>query len=466
MTEKEKKERDDKTERAKKAAKRSKKFQESSLAFEDWLFRLVRWFSGLFDRVLFTQKYSRLVALILALLMYVTVNASSLSSLTNGTITSSKSKNDVTLVANYNSDTFEVTGLPETVDVTFTGDATSVTSASNADGNIVADLSGLTEGTHTVRLTGEGFGDNVNIKIDPTTVTVTLKKKTTQQFDISYDLVNQDKMDDIYSVGTPQFEYNKINVRASKDTLSTIAFVKALIDVSGQTSDFEQDATLVCYDSNGQVVNADIVPNTIHVTVPVSSPSKTVSVEVEVTGEVPEDKAIASISMDQQTVTIYGSETVLSTIDKVTVTLDASTLTKDATVLRPITLPTGVTSSSISQITMSVKLGEKTSKTLDDVKINYRNNVNNYKATQANNQTTVSVIVYGTSENIESVTSDDIVVYVDMSDARPGVQSFPLYIEQPTSGLITYELTQSEYELTVLGTTNDDTESEGESNNG
>ncbi len=466
MTEKEKRETEKKTELANRVARQSHRMKETSQAFEYGLVHTLRWFSSILDKVLFNGKFSRLVAFVLALLMYFSVNGSAIRSLTNGTITSSKSKNDVALVAQYNSDTFEISGLPSTVDVTFTGDATSVTSASNADGYILADLSGLTEGTHTVRLKGEGFGDSVNIKIDPTNVTVTLKKKTTQQFNVSYDLVNQDKMADIYSVGTPQFEYNKINVRASKDTLNTIAFVKALIDVSGQTGDFEQEAELVCYDANGQVVNADIVPNTIHVSVPVSSPSKTVNVEVEVTGEVPNDKAIASISMDQQTVTIYGSETVLSAIDKVTVTLDASTLTKDATVLRPITLPTGVTSSSINQITMSVKLGNKESVTLDEVKINYRYNVNNYKATQPNNQTTVSVIVNGTSDNISNVTAEDIVVYVDMSDARPGTQAFPLYIEQPTNGFVSYELTQTEYDLTVLGETNEDTESEGESNNG
>lgn len=451
---KKKKEQEAKTELAQKIANQSQKVATGYARMEENFLRIFRSFSAFFDKILFNKKYSKLTALILALFMFGTVNATSLSSYRTQ-MTSSKSKVNVAVTANYNSDLFELSGLPATANITFIGDATGVTAASNADGHIVADLEGLTEGAHEVKLKGEGFGDNVDIKIDPSNVTVTLKKKTTQQFELSYDVVNQDKMDPIYSIGTPEFEYNKINVRASKDTLSSIAFVKALIDVSNQSSDFEQDAKIVAYDQSGQVVKADIVPDTVHVKVPVSSPSKTVSIEVQITGEVPNDKAIASVGMDQESVTIYGPQNVLSSIEKVVVSLDASTITKDSTVLRPITLPTGVSSSSISQVTMSVKLGAKTSKTLDGVKINYQNNTNNYKASQKDNKTTTSVVVYGTQENIDKISAEAIYVYVDMKDAKPGTQDFPLLVDQPSNGLIRYELTESTYELNVLGETND-----------
>ena len=156
---------------------------------------------------------------------------------------------------------------------------------------------------------------------------------------------------------------------------------------------------------------------------------------------------------------LYGSEAVLGQIDKVVVSLNASSITKDTTIMRPITLPSGVTSSSINQITMNVTLGEGVSKTIDGVNINYRNNVNNYKAS-AVDKTTTSVVVFGTQENIDSITASDIDVYVDMQNAVPGVQDFPLEIEQPEGGLVRYSLTESTYTLNVLGETNDNTGSE------
>lgn len=453
---------ENKTERANRIAEQSKKVKRTYEKMEDFLFRVLRAFSTFLDKVLFNEKYSKVVSLVLAVLLYAIVNYNALSTSFQSSLRYSKTLSDVTVLAKYNSDTFEISGLPEKVDVILTGDAANVTSAANAEnGTVICDLDGLTEGEHEIKLTTEGYGNNVNVVVNPTNVNVVMKKKTTRQFDISYDFINQDKMEQIYSAGTPEFEYTKINVRASKDTLDSIAFVKALIDVSGQSADFEQDAVLVAYDSSGKPVNADIVPNTVHVKVPVTSPNKSVNIQVQVSGEVPDGKAIDSITMDQQTVTIYGSETTLANIDQVVVTLDASTLTKDSTVLRPIVLPAGVTSATNTQVTMNITLADAEEKTIDDIPINVINNNKHYKASQPDNKTTTSVTVKGTKNNIDKLAADDINVYIDMKDVQPGLQKFALQIEQPKDGFVVYTLNESEYELNVLGETSDADQSEG-----
>lgn len=453
---------ENKTERANRIAEQSKKVKRTYEKMEDFLFRVLRAFSTFLDKVLFNEKYSKVVSLVLAVLLYAIVNYNALSTSFQSSLRYSKTLSDVTVLAKYNSDTFEISGLPEKVDVILTGDAANVTSAANAEnGTVICDLDGLTEGEHEIKLTTEGYGNNVNVVVNPTNVNVVMKKKTTRQFDISYDFINQDKMEQIYSAGTPEFEYTKINVRASKDTLDSIAFVKALIDVSEQSADFEQDAVLVAYDSSGKPVNADIVPNTVHVKVPVTSPNKSVNIQVQVSGEVPDGKAIDSITMDQQTVTIYGSETTLANIDQVVVTLDAGTLTKDSTVLRPIVLPAGVTSATNTQVTMNITLADAEEKTIDDIPINVINNNKHYKASQPDNKTTTSVTVKGTKNNIDKLAADDINVYIDMKDVQPGLQKFALQIEQPKDGFVVYTLNESEYELNVLGETSDADQSEG-----
>ena len=455
-----------KTEQANKIGKQSIKMAQSYEKMEMMLARIIRFFSTFLDKVLFNNRHSKLVALLLAVLMYVGVNYSSVRSIYTSTLRSSRSISDVPVMINVNSDTFEVTGVPSTANITITGDATTVTTAANSqDGKVLVDLDGLTEGTHEVRLTTEGYGSGVNVVVDPSTIVVNLSRKITKQFDISYDFINQSKMEDIYSPGTPVFDYTKVNVRASAKTLDSIAFVKALIDVSDQTADFEQNARLIAYDSNGNPVNADIIPDQVHVVVPVTNPSKSVPVNVQVSGEVPDGKAISSITLDQQTVTIYGAENVLADIDNITVTLDASTLTKDSTVLRPISLPSGVSSASVSQITMNVTLDKSTTRTIDNVPIHVRNNVNHYKASQPDNITTVSVEVHGTQQNIEAITADMINVYIDMEDATPGLQTFELKVEQPTNGLVSYVLNDTTYSLNVLGETNDSATEGGIINN-
>ena len=453
-----------KTELANRIAKQSKKVASTYEHLENGFFKIIRIFSSWIDHVIFNPKYTKIVALCLAILLYITVNINNDDSIFASPLQSSKDISNLSVSAIYNSDVFELSGLPESVNVTVTGDSANVTSAVNMGGYIIANLEGLTEGTNQVKLTSEGFNSNVNIKIDPSNAVVTLKKKTTRQFDISYDFINLDKMENIYSLGTPVFEYAKVNVRASKETLDSITFVKALIDVTNVTGEFTQKAKIVAYDKNGQPVNADIVPDEISVTVPVSSPNKVVPIEVEINGTLPDNLAIDSISMDQKSVTIYASESVLSKIDKVVVTLDASTISKDTTILRPISLPSGVNSSNVNQLTLDIKVKEAVTKVIDNVNIYYRNNTNNYKFTPVDGKTTTSVEVSGTLENVESITADDIYVSFDMGNARPGVQEFTLSVDQPSSSLVKYILKDATYSVNVLGETTETTEDDNINN--
>ena len=459
---------ENKTELAKRIANQSKRMASGYQAFGDRLLRIVRWFSSVIDKVLFNRKHARLTALVLAIILYAVVNFNTLSSIIANPLEYSRRLEDVPVVARYNSDTFELSGLDEAVDIVVYGDATSVTNSLLNEGKIIADLEGLDEGTHDVKLKAEGFGNGVEVATDPSNVVITLKKKTTAQFEVSYDLIHLDQMENIYSVGTPSFESATVNVRASKDTLDTIAFVKALIDVTNKAEDFDQEARLVAYDDNGSPVNAEIIPNVIKVHVPVTSPNKTVPVEVQISGEVPDNMAISSITLDQQAVTIYGAESTLQEIDKVVVTLNASTITKDSTILRPVVLPTGVSTANINQISLSVTVGELKSRTVRNVPINYINNTNNFKASQPDNKTTTNVIVTGTQENINMVTAEDINVYIDLINATPGIQEFQLQVDQPSSGLVKYNLEDATYELNILGETEDIEDNSGgnEADNG
>ena len=199
----------------------------------------------------------------------------------------------------------------------------------------------------------------------------------------------------------------------------------------------------------------------MHVYVPVTSPNKTVPIEVKINGTPGDNQAVASAVADKQTVTIYGTESALLDIEKITVEVDVSNLTKDTTVSQDITLPTGITSSTVSTVSVDVKLGAATTRTITSVPINYKNNVHNYKATQENNITTMDVEVFGTQDNISKITANDIYLYIDMSTAEPGLHEFEVMVEQPSTGLVKYNLKNNKLTLTVLGDQNTQ-EKEGE----
>lgn len=452
----------DKTELANKIAKQSKRVASTYEHVGGFLFKIFRVFSSWIDHVIFNNKYGNVVSLAIAILLFLVVNFDSENALFDKPLQSSKNINNVPVSALYNSDVFELSGLPEKANITITGDGANVTSAANTGGYVLANLEGLTEGTHQVKLTTEGYSGNVSIKVDPSDTVVTLKRKTTKEFDIQYDFINLDKMNSIYSCGEPVFEYSKVNVRASQDKLDSITFVKALIDVTGVTGDFAQQAKLVAYDNNGQPVKCDIVPSEVTVEVPVSNPNKTVPIEVELTGTLPENIAINTLELDQKSTTIYAPDSVLSKIDKVVVGLDVSSITQDATLVRPVTLPTGVNSSNVSQVTLNVTVGEVVSKVIDNVTINFKNNDNNYKFTPTNGKTTTSVTVSGTQDNVDKVTAGDIYVSFDMSESIPGTQEVNLAVEQPKGSLVSYKLNEPTYEINVLGEKVDESPSTSE----
>lgn len=422
-----------------------------SNSLEQGVIKLFRAFFNLIDKYIFNVKHTGVVAFILAVLLFISVNYDSSNSLFGSPLLSSRTVENVTVNASYNKEAFEVSGLPSSVSVVVSGDSSAVISATNGSGYVSANLEGLTEGTHNVQLVPEGFSDNVSIAVNPSNVTVTLKAKSTLEFDLGYDFVNTSKMEAIYALGTPSFEVDKVNVRASKDTLNSIAFVKALIDVSGVDSDFTQDAILVAYDQNGQPVDAQIVPETVSVTVPVTSPSKTVPIVVDISGEVSDGMAIESIEMDNSTVTIYGSESVLSRIENVVVSLDASTISKDGVVLRPITLPSGVTQSSINQVNLDITLAQSSSKVIEGVAINYRNNTNGYRISAEGYQSNVAVTVYGTQTNIDQISADQISAYIDFTNVEPGVNELAIQLETPSNSYVKYELSQQTITVNVLG---------------
>ncbi len=411
--------------------------------------RFFRWTSAVIDRIFYTKSYAVVFAFLLACLSYFIVNFND-SSITNA-LSSSKTLTNVNVTSRYNSESFEISGLPTTCDVTLTGDAANVNNAATKSGYCLINLEGYTEGTYTVDLTATGYGDSVSTVIKPSQVTVTLKPKTTAQFDLSYDYINQNQLDSKYILGEPEFSTgsNKVNIRASQDTLNSIALVKALIDVSGQTGDFEVEAPLVAYDANGKVVDAEIVPSSITAKVSITSPSKTVPIKLNVTGEAPSGFSLESVTMNHQTTVIYASEDVLANVNEVSVSLDLSTITSDSEIIQPVILPAGVNASDVTMVNLKATLGTTVTRTIEDITLNSANNDNSYGVSYADTLK-VSLTISGTQSNVDSVSASDFYVYVDFAGLEPGTYDLPVQVTINTTSYVNVEVSPKNLNITLV----------------
>ena len=414
--------------------------------------RFSKWISAWMDRILFSQRYGKLVALLLAVFVYAIINiGDSASSLFETKQVYTFKAQTVNVLVNE--ETYEVSGLPETVDVQLLGDINDLQMVRQQNSlSVVADLRQLGEGRSDVELEVQNIPSRLEVIIEPSTVSVELKKKQTQTYALGYDFVNQSEMDATYDLGTPEFDEDTVTVRASEDTLNRVSYVKALIDVSGVTSDFETDAPLAAYDENGDRLEVDIIPSTMHVSISVTQPKKTVPIEVVQVGTMEEGLAISTCMLSDEEITLYAKQSVLDQIDHIEISLPVSNITSDRTLAMPITLPQGVTQASLSSVSVSVTVGERTSATFSDVQvrlINQEAEIDGMPITL--DPRTVSVTVSGSEEMLQNITKEDIMVTADLKGiTAAGERQLTLSVSGPNR-LVEYQLETSEITVTVSG---------------
>jgi YbbR domain-containing protein len=99
---------------------------------------------------------------------------------------------------------------------------------------------------------------------------------------------------------------------------------------------------------------------------------------------------------------------------------------------------------------MDVKLGEKVSKVIENVPINYRNYSNNFKiSTDEATSFYTNVTVYGTLTNVEKITMADLNVYVDFAGYGAGKHDIPINVEQNPSSLVSFAVDKTSIQMTL-----------------
>ncbi|MBR6133355.1 MAG: hypothetical protein IKQ29_01415 [Bacilli bacterium] len=339
----------------------------------------------------------------------------------------------------YNSGAYVVEGIPETVDITLIGKKSELYLAKQlGDNEVVVDLTDYepSDKPVEVKLTYNKNLDNIDYKIDPTYVTVTIKKKVSDTKTINYDLLNQDDLNPKLSVRSVELSKSDVVVRGSQETLNSVATIKALIDLDN--TDYNKagtytvdNVTLVAYGSDGNVIkNVEIVATKITATLVLDSYSKKVPVKVLTEGALVDGKAISSITINgkaasEYEVTIYGDENSLETIENIPVTLDIAGLGNSGSKTLNVSLPkpSGVRSIVDDSVSIVLNFGEAKQKTVKVVGIKTINVPSGLVANLASAEDiNVDVQVIGVESVIDALGDNPtgITAYVDLSGCVVG----------------------------------------------
>ncbi len=329
---------------------------------------------------------------------------------------------DRPVTAVFNEELYVVEGLPETVDITLVGQKRHIFLAKQSPSQSVSvDLTGLKPGNHRVRLKYTQTLRSLDYKLDPSNVTVTIYEKESKNKTLTYDVLHQDNLDSKLYISNIELDRTTAIIKGAKYKLEKVATVKALVDVDSipkqQAGEITlKDVPLVAYDADGKTVDVEIVPSTVTAKLTITSPSKTVPIKVVPKGTIAFGKAIKSMTTNVTTVTIYGKQEVVDSIEQIEVPVDVDKLDKDKDYKVTIKKPAGITDLSSKTVTVNVKLDSSISKEFANISILTDGLDPKYKV-QALSEAdrAVTVVVKGSEEIVNSVDASSIHPYIDLS---------------------------------------------------
>lgn len=445
------------------------------------------------DRILNNKWSIRIIALLLAAILFTSVNANN----NNATTFSTTSSSDTEVIENvpvkvyYDKTNLYISGVPETVTVTLSGPRSIVQSAkAQQDFTVYADLKNASIGTQEVKLKVKDASDRLKVKINPATVNVNVQEKVTKKFSVDVEL-SKSVVADGYQAGTPIIDPKKVTITGAKDTIEQIAYVKATLENDGKhKSEFTDKATVSVFDSNLNKLDVDVSPQEVEVTVPVEKVGKSVPIKIKQEGTPESDIEISSMTPDKVEIVVVGDDTVLDKIKEIEIPIDVTKIKADT--VKEVTVPVPTGAKSVQPTTIEVKIktvkkSEATNKTTTskeenttspdenttddseekDTKISksfpnmqvymsgLKNTFDSQMVTPANGK--VSVTITGEKKIVDDIAVKDLSVIANLSKSKAGDYSVPLeltglpdnvaYVINPTKA--DFIITEKEAQNTV-----------------
>lgn len=335
---------------------------------------------------------------------------------------------DQKVEAIYNTETYVVEGLPETVDVTLIGRKIDMYLAKQLSrGYVTVDMSNLKEGTNQkVTLNYESNIESVDYIIDPSTVNINIYPKVSTTKTATIDTINKESLDTKLSVANVSIDKTEIIIKGAEHTIKEVANVRALVDIQ-KLIDPEaglmtlEEVPLIAYDNNGKVVDVEMVPSKVTATINIESPHKEVPIKVIPKGEVQFGKAISSITSSVSKVIIYGSQDIISTIEYLPIEVDVNNLSANKEFNVALVTPEGIRELSVKNSKINITLGEEVTKEISGVRIETTNLDSNYKAAAIGESSIkTNVIIKGTQEVLDAIDESKIKAIVDLTGYKEG----------------------------------------------
>jgi YbbR domain-containing protein len=387
------------------------------------------------DKLMDNPWFIKILAILLAILLYSAVpNSGSKSNEINvpGGNTS-EILADIPVKAYYDVENLVVTGVPETVEVTIEGPIPHVQSAKALKNfEVFVDITNAKIGNQKVKLEVSGLSDKLKATIKPDTVTVAIQEKVTTEFTVEAEFDN-DLIKDGYSAGQPTVKPNKVKITGAKDVIDKITYVKAVLDGRDLLdSTMTKEAQVQVLDKELNKLDVIVEPETVEVTIPVKSNTKTVPINIIEKGTPQEGVTIESINLDVEEAVISADEDVLKGTDNVRVEVDVSNITESTTLTLPVIISNGITKVTPETVKVTVVVNSEEEKTVSDIPINVEGLSEQYEAVINDpSNRVINLLVFGSGSVVNGLGSNNFTIFIDVTGLTEGEHNVPIQVNGP-----------------------------------
>jgi YbbR domain-containing protein len=409
------------------------------------------------DKFMNNHWMMKAIALLLALMLYTSVNIETQSKQTDPfsfplVTMETETLTEIPLEAYYDTDEFVVSGLPQQVTVTLQGPRSAVQPVKlQRSIEAFVNLENLQTGSHQVEVQYKNVSDSVEVTINPALVTVTIHEKVEKEFSVEVDYTHE--LQDGYTLDEAIISPKNVKVVGAKDQVDRIALVKAIVDLEGANKKIKKDAPVAVYDSEGNRLNVKINPEVVTVEVTVISPNKVVPFTLVPKGEVEDGLSVVALETAVKELTIFGPKDVIDKIQEIkNIEVDVDGITENTTVNVDIPIPRGVIDIVPKTIPVQVTVERNELRTLTDLPIKVIGLPNSLKANFITPiEETVNIELVGAPSILDNIDETDLDIYIDVNGLGSGQHDVDVLVNGPTNikwslstKKVTVELTNNE----------------------
>jgi len=294
------------------------------------------------------------------------------------------------------------------------------------------DCSGLGMGEHSLPVKVELPGEFTLVSANPDPLTVSIAAVDKASFNIKARISGKPASgySQLDAVLTPSV----VSLSGTKDDLAQVKNVYVAADISGLDHSYNETLNIVVENAAGVDITSSFVvsPTATELLVPIVNyqPEKTVAVDVPVTGRVAEGYRLSYVVVNPTTVKLMGSLDALNSVSVVTTDIvNVSDLNKTTSRVLPLTLPENVTST-VKEVTVIIQIDPIAKRTFSFKEIIGGNLGEDLEFKL--NTAPIKLVFSGTDEVLNSLTEEDILVYVDCQGLTAGNYELPIQVVQPS----------------------------------